>query len=96
MLLVHLVSKVQIDTLCDSVAVPGNATFIAIKGFTDTGGIHLTKVNLNVSQHQKYLVFWVPFINLVKSKLNCQEVGIHNFKPRAARNVDRNTHVVAS
>ena len=96
MLLVHLVSKIKIDALCDSVTVPSDSTLIAIKGFTDTGGIHLTKINLNIANLQKDLVLRIPFINLVQVELNVHQVSIHHFRPCALGDVDCNAHVVAT
>jgi hypothetical protein len=64
MLLVHLVTKINIDALNDGVTVPSDSTLITTKGFTDTGGIHFTKINFNSTNHNEDLVHRAPFINL--------------------------------
>jgi hypothetical protein len=72
MLLVHLVTIIKIDALSDGIAVPCDSALISIKGDTDTGGIHFTKINFDATNDNEDLVHRIPFINLVKIKPNIE------------------------
>lgn len=96
MLLIHLISIIQVHTLCYCVTMPANAISIAIQWYTHTLGVHLTKVNLSTTNTHKDLVLRIPIIKLEYIELDIEKVSLHWHLLTACRHNDRNRHLAAT